>query len=325
MIAILALSTGFYIAIGIEAVLAAAAIAFIVWQCLCLKKNKGGKGVTVVFESNGGTAVGELCGKPGKRMAIESTVREGYEFDGWYRDIELTERADETVFPYGNAAYYAKWVKADEENAVNETTTDAYSSLPQYNPIINIDIPSFMPQQESTIDAASEKVPETYVVQEAVDVTDETAAAADTDEDGMIIRISGKTETLQEAYEELTREQKSFYNEIKEYALGKEGAKLTTAKSHEKIKIGSYAILKLRIKRNITVAIFMLENELLKKYRKEDRKDVAIKVKETEVPMYDLEALKTAKDMVDLSVEQMLKEKEEKELERKEKRRQNKS
>lgn len=324
MTTLLALSTGFYVAIGIEAVLAVAAVVFIVWQCLCLKKVKGksSKCVTVTFETNGGTAVGVLEGKAGKNMAIDSTVREGYEFDGWYRDEELTVRAVDTIFPYGDATYYAKWLEANDVEAENETVSEPYMSLSQYNPEIDANIPSFMPQQVNATDATSDTAPGSYA--EAVDNAS-LAAADTTEDDGTIIKITGKTETLQEAYEGLSKEQKSFYKEIKNYALGKEGAKLTTAKGHEKIKVGNAAILKLRIKRNITVAIFSLENELLKKYRKEDSKDVAIKVKETEVPVSDLDALRTAKDMVDMSVEQMLKEKEEKELERKEKRKQNKN
>lgn len=118
-----------------------------------------------------------------------------------------------------------------------------------------------------------------------------------------------KTETLEVSYKMLTREQRSFYDNLKKYALSKEGTVLSAAKYYENIKIGKKSILKLQIKRNVTVASFALEDERLKQFRKQAAKTEGsqIKTKPTEIPLYDLAAYNTAVGMVDLMYEAIVK------------------
>lgn len=118
-----------------------------------------------------------------------------------------------------------------------------------------------------------------------------------------------KTETLEVSYKMLTREQRSFYDNLKKYALSKEGTVLSAAKYYENIKIGKKSILKLQIKRNVTVASFALEDERLKQFRKQAAKTEGsqIKTKPTEIPLYDLAAYNTAVGMVDLMFETIVK------------------
>lgn len=67
------------------------------------------------------------------KMAADGTVeapeleaKEGYDFDGWYADEELTEKYDfETPVKYGSK-FYAKWVEAVvEEEVTEDETTEA--------------------------------------------------------------------------------------------------------------------------------------------------------------------------------------------------------
>lgn len=124
------------------------------------------------------------------------------------------------------------------------------------------------------------------------------------DENAVIIQGS-KTHSIADAYAELSEEQKAFYDRLKEYALSKEGAEAVNTSSYENVKIGRRSILKLQIKRSYTVASFLLENDMLKDFRRGKGEKAAIKVKPTDVIIYDEDAFVTAHDMVDLTIKQI--------------------
>lgn len=62
----------------------------------------------IVFNSNGGESVEMLVGKPGDKVTLPATKRQGCHFSGWY-DKSLKNRADYTVFPDKDVTLYAKW------------------------------------------------------------------------------------------------------------------------------------------------------------------------------------------------------------------------
>ena len=65
-------------------------------------------------------------------------------------------------------------------------------------------------------------------------------------------------------------------------------------------------LIKLTIKKGITVALFKMEDEYLKDIRRNASSDgTKMKVKETELPVGDAQAYDTAKDMVDLRIDQI--------------------
>ena len=114
--------------------------------------------------------------------------------------------------------------------------------------------------------------------------------------------------TLEEAYAQLTKEQKKYFDGLREYAMSKD------SKCKEKLStyfttIGPSTInpfIKLTIKKGITVALFKMEDEYLKDIRRNASGDgTKVKVKETEVPVGDKQAYDTAKDMVDLRIDQI--------------------
>lgn len=129
---------------------------------------------------------------------------------------------------------------------------------------------------------------------------DEVAAAADLE--GKTV-FEAKVKSFDEAYAELSREQAGFFRHIKEYALQKPGAEEKRQSSCICVKAGGKQLVKLTIRRGITVAQFLLENDLLKDYKRQGNA-AAIKVKATEVPVYDVDAMNTACHMVDLMEEQ---------------------
>ena len=114
--------------------------------------------------------------------------------------------------------------------------------------------------------------------------------------------------TLEEAYAQLTKEQKKYFDGLREYAMSKD------SKCKEKLStyfttIGpstTNPFIKLTIKKGITVALFKMEDEYLKDIRRNASSDgTKMKIKETELPVGDKQAYDTAKDMVDLRLDQI--------------------
>ncbi|MDE6274999.1 MAG: hypothetical protein K2M75_00460 [Clostridia bacterium] len=113
--------------------------------------------------------------------------------------------------------------------------------------------------------------------------------------------------TLDEAYALLSKQQKKYFDGLREYALSKPNVK--EKKSTYAITIGQSTInplLKLTIKKDSTVALFKMEDEYLKDIKRDASGDgTKIKVKETEVIISDAQACKAAKNMIDLREDQI--------------------
>ncbi len=113
--------------------------------------------------------------------------------------------------------------------------------------------------------------------------------------------------TLDEAYEKLTKQQKKFFDGLREYAMSKDKCK--EKKSTYFIVLGQSSVnplIKLTVKKDTTVALFKMEDEYLKDIRRNAGSDgTKVKVKETEVIIGDAQAYATAKEMIDLREDQI--------------------
>ena len=113
--------------------------------------------------------------------------------------------------------------------------------------------------------------------------------------------------TLDEAYAKLSATQKKIFDTLKAYALTKNKCK--EKKSTYFIVLGQSTVnplVKLTIKKNTTVALFKMEDEYFKDIRKNAGSDgTKVKVKESEVVVGDMQALATAKEMIDLREDQI--------------------
>lgn len=121
--------------------------------------------------------------------------------------------------------------------------------------------------------------------------------------------VFNESKTITELYEELSAEQKSYFDELREEALTKPNSELSISRNFITVKIGKRNLIKLLIKRGVTVAEFMLENEQLKQLRLSDknkRGKSTIKVKPTVVQVLDLPSLKVAVDMINLAYEELM-------------------
>ncbi len=80
---------------------------------------------TVSFETNGGSSIPSEKTVSGKTVKKPSDPeKDGFSFDGWYTDRELTEKFDFETEITENITLYAKWVKADDNTGDGDTKTD---------------------------------------------------------------------------------------------------------------------------------------------------------------------------------------------------------
>lgn len=69
---------------------------------------------TVTINTNGGNEIASLKVNRNSTIGeIETPVKEGFVFDGWYLDKELTKKADLNAKVTSNITLYAKWIEED--------------------------------------------------------------------------------------------------------------------------------------------------------------------------------------------------------------------
>lgn len=161
---------------------------------------------------------------------------------------------------------------------------------------------------------------EEQVVKKAAEAEAAATDAEDAEEDGegdsefVVVHdgiVFNDNKTITELYEELSAEQQGYFDELREEALQKPDSELAIAKNFVTVKIGKRNLIKLLIKRGVTVAEFMLENEALKQLRLSNtnkRGKSSIKVKPTVVQVLDLASLKVAVDTLNLAYEELMSE-----------------
>ena len=85
----------------------------------------------VSFQTSGGSEIADVKAQFGEKLACpEEPVRDGYKFEGWYKDIHLTEEWDfEKDTVQGNMSLYAKWSEASEGDAKDNTTDESSTAV----------------------------------------------------------------------------------------------------------------------------------------------------------------------------------------------------
>ena len=110
--------------------------------------------------------------------------------------------------------------------------------------------------------------------------------------------------TFMEAYELLDGQQKGYVDGLLEYAMSKEGAEQKMTKHAAFVTKKKKPILKLKIRRGVTVAAFKVESDLMRDFKRQAETTSGIKEKETEILVTTDEIYATARDMVDLMITQ---------------------
>lgn len=179
------------------------------------------------------------------------------------------------------------------------------------------------PAEEAKPEAAEEAAEEGSETEESAEAekpeAEEELAADDDDKEQVV--IAANVRSFAEAYVELSDEQRELFNKVKEYALGKEGTSEAKLSSGVCVKLGSKQVVKLAVRRGNPVALFVLENEMLKDFRRGATTQAKLKVRATELVLREEADLETAYTMVDLSVDQIKKDAEAAKERRREQRR----
>ena len=129
--------------------------------------------------------------------------------------------------------------------------------------------------------------------------------------DDDLVSFRSVERTFEDAFAELSEEQKRYFSEIMAYALSKPKAEEKVTKGAVCVRSNKKLILKLKIRRKITVASFKLENDLLRDYRHNIGDASAIRMRETEIYVNDDSAKETVFGMIDLMLEQYERERQE--------------
>ena len=91
---------------------------------------------TVSFESNDGSYISNMTVTFGDKLdPLDIPDREGYDFDGWYTDIHLTEEWDYDTIIDSNITLYAKWSVSTGESSSTTDTTDTTDTEEVIEPI----------------------------------------------------------------------------------------------------------------------------------------------------------------------------------------------
>ncbi|MCM1534269.1 MAG: InlB B-repeat-containing protein [Corallococcus sp.] len=236
----------------------------------------------------------------GTKVTLKSNMFEtpkDKEFEGWSDGMKKYLAGNEMVMPEQNVTLTAQWketVKEEQKPIEIAVPVDEQSGeQQQVEGGVTADGRPIIVNVYNT-HSKTEKTVEKEVIHEESD-SDEGLEFADY--------------TILQLYDLLTDEQKRYFDTLKEAALAKPQAKLSVGKSYFNIKIGKRSILKLRIRRLITVGEYALENDILKDFRKSSENKAGnskIKVRPTLVAVTDESTLETALNMIDLVHKQIL-------------------
>lgn len=101
--------------------------------------------VVIVFNSNGGSSVDILVIRVLDDLVQPiDPVKEGFIFDGWYLDENLTQAFDFSLIPNENVMLYAKWIEDDRPlvtiTLVTEYTLESYEITQPAGSILNLPV-----------------------------------------------------------------------------------------------------------------------------------------------------------------------------------------
>ena len=161
------------------------------------------------------------------------------------------------------------------------------------------------PTADKPEEKKNEEIKEDRKEEEAAVETAAADSAADDDDDRERVVISANVRTFDEAYAELPDESRELFDKVKNYALSKEGTREAKMSNGVCVKYGSKKVVRLTVRRGNPVAMFVLENEMLKDFRRTANSNAKLKVHETELVIREEADLDTAFKMVDITVEQI--------------------
>ena len=107
------------------------------------------------FETNGGSVVSPIDTKAKNELLLETPTRDGYNFIGWYTDIELTKPFTEKFVKSKGKTLYAKWQKQIDVTPVSQEEVSAQQIVDEIYTKLN---PDKQITDEPEIDAQVEEI-----------------------------------------------------------------------------------------------------------------------------------------------------------------------
>lgn len=122
--------------------------------------------------------------------------------------------------------------------------------------------------------------------------------------------VATKSATLEEKYLDLTPQYKSYYDQIVQYAMRKDGAKRIKNSSYEEYKLFHARLVRLQVKNGVVVCQFILVNSDFQSYIYDNK----VKVKQAPIVLrvIDDETLQAAKNSIDIAYDSAMKERDRK-------------
>lgn len=157
------------------------------------------------------------------------------------------------------------------------------------------------PVEEEVVDEeVEEEAVEEVVEEEAAEEPVEETEIAATESDNNVAFNAAPAPTHEEKYAELSEEARGWYDEIAQYAAAVEGAKQYVCKRYEEYTLKGRKIVRLMIKRGVTVCEFVLRNNDFDTYVTENK--VNVSAAPTSMKVTGAEIIDAAKGAIDIVV-----------------------
>ena len=285
--------SGYTIGLILEGVVALALIVAIV--AVAINKRKPAKEKNP--ELNG--LSGYIEGSDGEEESTEALLLEG-------QTAEMQESSAQNAYGYAEQAYEQPPVR--EQYAAPAQNAYGYAEQAYEQPPVREQYAAPAQNAYGYAEQAYEQPP--VREQYAAPAQGDAAQGSDARDDDLV-SFRSVERTFEDAFAELSEEQKRYFSEIMAYALSKPKAEEKVTKGAVCVRSNKKLILKLKIRRKITVASFKLENDLLRDYRHNIGDASAIRMRETEIYVNDDSVKETAFGMIDLMLEQYERERQE--------------
>ena len=95
-----------------------------------IQKFKSNK-YNIIFNTNGGTSIKQVTADYETLINIENPTKDGYIFEGWYKDEAFTTKYIITTMPNEDITLYAKWVEYMKPYEVNGSKYIYFGEYPQ--------------------------------------------------------------------------------------------------------------------------------------------------------------------------------------------------
>lgn len=264
-----------------------------------------GSGVAVVRAFTAETTAGDIYAKLAQAFSEDNAKLVLKYYNDALAAIDAATTVSEVTTAVSTFKAQVASVEAAAQNVTDVDLTGVYVLLAILVVAVAVVIVVMILKRRQQPAAQEAAVQEAAPVQAQAAPEPVTREVAVTDDDKEQVVIAANVRSFSEAYVDLSQELRELFNKVRAYALGKENAVEVRQSTGVCVKRNGKQIVKLTVRRNAPVALFFLENEMLKDFRRESGSQSKLKVHATELILREEADLAAAYKMVDLSIEQI--------------------